>query len=291
MQTTIRNHRFALTVDTLGAQPVSLKNADGAQLLWTGDPAYWAGQAPVLFPMVGALRNGRATLGDKTLEMGQHGFARRREFTLTGQTDASLSYTLTADDATRAMYPFDFALTVTYTLTEEGYVTRFTVKNEDKAPMPFAIGGHPGFNVPVGEDAAFEDYTIVFEQEEDQVCPAIVVGQGLIDPANSTFTLRGREIPLRHELFYKDALVFEGLNSHKAAVLNKATGHGVEMDFTGFPMFGIWSAANDGPYVCLEPWTGCATRTDEGDDFAAKHGMKTLAPGETFEIGFTVRFF
>ena len=291
MQTTIRNSSFTLTADTLGAQPVSLKNAAGAELLWTGDPAYWAGQAPVLFPMVGALRGGKATLGDFTLEMGQHGFARRREFTLTAQTAESLSFTLTADDATRALYPFDFALTVTYALGPEGYTTRFTVENRGKEPMPFAIGGHPGFNVPVGEDAAFEDYTIVFEEEEDQTCPAIVVGQGLIDPANSAFTLKGREIPLRHDLFYKDALVFENLNSHRVAVVNKSTGRGVEMDFTGFPLFGIWSAANDGPYVCLEPWTGCATRTDEGDDFAAKHGMTLLPPGETLHYSFQVRFF
>ena len=291
MRHTIANARFTLTVDTLGAQPVSLKNAAGAELLWTGDPAYWAGQAPVLFPMVGALREGKATLGDKTLAMGQHGFARRREFVLAAEAGDRLCFRLCDDEATRVLYPFAFGLWVTYVLTDEGYRTEFRVENRGGEPMPFAIGGHPGFNVPVGETAAFEDYTIVFEQEEDQTCPAIVMGQGLIDPSRSAFTLHGREIPLRHDLFYQDALVFEGLNSHRVAVLNKSTGRGVEMDFTGFPMFGVWSAANDGPYVCLEPWTGCATRTDEGDDFAQKHGMIALAPGRQFEIGFTVRFF
>lgn len=275
-------------VDSLGAQLVSLKETNGFEYLWTGDPKYWAGQAPVLFPMVGALRSGKATIGGKEIQMGQHGFARRREFALKDQQEARISLTLRADDETRQMYPFDFELTVTYTLRETGVETGFRVKNLGSGEMPFAIGGHPGFNVPVGEDAVFEDYLIRFGQDEHQRCPAIVMGQGLIDPQKTAFELNGREIPLRHSLFYQDALVFEGLNSYKVQIVNPNTGKGVEMDFTGFPLFGIWSAANDGPYVCLEPWTGCATRTDEGDAFEAKKNMLFLAPGGEERRSFSV---
>ena len=291
MQYTFSNDQFTAVVDSLGAQLVSLKDPTGFEHIWVGDPAYWAGQAPVLFPMVGALRQGRTQIDGRWYEMGQHGFARRREFTCTASSTDSLTMTLTADEATRAMYPFDFRFSVTYTLSAEGYETRFTVENTGGRPMPFAVGGHPGFNIPMGEEAAFEDYTIVFEHPETQRCPAIVLGQGLIDPSACAFTLADQqEIPLRHDLFYRDALVFENLRSNKVAVLNRQTGRGVEMDFTGFPLLGIWSAQNDGPYVCLEPWTGCATRTDEGDEFARKKGMTLLAPGEIFPRGFTVRF-
>lgn len=276
-------------VDSLGAQLVSLKGENGFEYLWTGDPKYWAGQAPVLFPMVGALRGGKGTIKGRKIEMGQHGFARRREFSLKAQEEAQVSLTLCADEETRAMYPFEFELTVTYSLTKEGVETAFCVKNLGTEEMPFAIGGHPGFNVPVGEDAAFEDYLIRFEREEDQKCPAIVMGQGLIDPQKTAFELLGREIPLKHSLFYQDALVFEGLNSQKVQIVNPKSGNGVEMDFSGFQLFGIWSAANDGPYVCLEPWTGCATRTDEGDAFEDKKNMIFLAPGGEERRSFSVR--
>ena len=99
-----------------------------------------------------------------------------------------------------------------------------------------------------------------------------------------------REIPLCHSLFYNDALVFENLRSRRVKVLNKATGRGVEMDFSQFPLLGIWSAKNDGPYVCLEPWTGCATQTTEGDGFLEKKGMQLLPPGEKKAYAFSVRF-
>lgn len=286
---TISNGSLTAQVDSLGAQLVSLKGTDGAELIWTGDPNYWKGQAPVLFPMVGALRAGKTLIGGQWYEMGQHGFARHMEFASAQVGTDSLSLTLTSNAETKKMYPFDFAFTVTYALTESGYTTTFTVENTGTETMPFAVGGHPGFNIPVGEDAAFEDYTIVFEKPETQRCPAIVMGRGLIDPTGCVFTLDDqREIPLRHSLFYQDALVFEQLDSHWVQVCNKKTGRGVAMDFTGFPMFGIWSAQNDGPYVCLEPWTGCATRTTEGDEFGEKHGMTLLPPGEISTHTFAV---
>ncbi len=286
----ISNRRFTARIDSLGAQLVSLKNGSGFEHIWVGDPAYWKGRAPVLFPMVGALREGRTEIGGKWYEMGQHGFARHSEFALAQQTGDSVSLCLASTPETKAMYPFDFRFTVTYALTETGYTTAFTVENIGEAELPFVVGGHPGFNIPLGEGEAFEDYTIRFEQPETQRCPAIVMGKGLIDPDRCAFTLENeREIPLRHSLFYQDALVFEGLRSKRVGVVNKATGHGVEMEFSQFPMFGIWSAKNDGPYVCLEPWTGCATRTDEGDEFVRKHGMTLLPAGGKMEKTFTVR--
>lgn len=205
------------------------------------------------------------------------------------QREDTIALRLTANEATRKVYPFDFALTVAYTLTQEGVTTAFTVENLGEEEMPFVIGGHPGFNIPVGENAAFEEYTIQFEEAETQRCPVIEADSCLINNQECAYELKEeREIPLCHSLFYNDALVFENLRSRRVKVLNKATGRGVEMDFSQFPMLGIWSARNDGPYVCLEPWTGCATLTTEGDDFEAKKGMTLLAPGEKAEYSFSV---
>ena len=285
----IKNDRFTAQVDSLGAQLLSLKDETGFERIWVADPNYWHEHAPVLFPIVGALREDKVKIGGSWVTMGRHGFAKRTQFQQAQEGEGSIALTLTPTEATKACYPFDFALTVAYQLTEEGYTTTFTVENTGDQPMPYVIGGHPGFNLPVGE-GKFEDYTIQFERGEDQKCPVIEEGSCLINYEDCAYQLQGREIPLRHDLFYRDALVFDGLRSGWVRVVDKATGRGVEMDFSQFPMLGIWSAKNDGPYVCLEPWTGCATLTTEGDDYEQKKGMAFLTPGEKQSHAFTVKF-
>ncbi len=288
---TITDGSFTAKIDSLGAQLVSLTGPDGFEYIWVGDKAYWGGHAPVLFPIVGALREGKTQIGGKWYHMGRHGFARTSGFTAEEEPAGnSVALTLRASDETKEAYPFDFAFTVTYTLENGGLTTTFTVENTGGVPLPFSVGGHPGFNLPVGEEAAFEDYTLQFSQAETQRCPVIDLTTGLIDWDRHAFTMENQtEVPLRHSLFYQDALVFEGLNSHIIRIVNKATGKGIEMDFSGFPLLGVWSAVNDGPYVCLEPWTGCATLQSEGDVFEKKKGMAALAPGEKSVHRFLVK--
>lgn len=285
----IKDKSFTARIDSRGAQLVSLQGAGGQEYLWTGDQKYWGEHAPVLFPIVGALREGRTMVDGKWYEMGRHGFAKRSEFTLKERGEDWVALSLSDNEETRAVYPFGFTLTVTYRLAAGGIETRFTVENTGDRELPYAVGGHPGFNLPVDEEAEFEDYAIVFPEEERQACPVIDLETGLIDGEKKGFTFEGKEIPLQHSLFYQDALVFEGLKSRSVRIVNKKSGRGIEMDFSGFPMLGIWSAVNDGPYVCLEPWTGCATLTTEGDKLREKKGMTRLAPGERKENSFTVR--
>ena len=209
---TISNGTYTAQVDSLGAQLVSLKGPDGWEYIWTGDPAYWTGHAPVLFPMVGGLRGGRAKIAGDWHQMGRHGFARHQEFALAEQGEGRL--VLRSNPATLEAYPFPCALTVAYTLTENGYETAFTVENTGTSPCPTPSAATRGSTSPVDEQAAFEDYVIRFEKEETQRCPGIV-GDKLLDYSQITLELEGeREIPLRHELFARDALIFENLNSH-----------------------------------------------------------------------------
>lgn len=275
----------------LGAQLESLRNAEGLEYLWQRDPQWWGGCAPVLFPMVGALRKGRTVIGGRIYEMPQHGLARRREFSLLSHTESEAVFSLRADELTKKQYPFDFELQIAYRAEGASLATVYRVINRGEAPMPYAVGGHPAFNVPLCEGERFEDYTVEFEKEETASCPAIVMGEGLIDPSRMTPRLTGTSvIPLTHSLFYGDALVFEGLRSKKVTLRGKA-GRGLTMDFSSFPMLGVWSAVNDGPFVALEPWCGCATRTDENDEFAEKRWMRTLPPGQSEEFCYTVTIF
>ena len=280
MQITIQSNGYSAAVDTLGAELVSFKGKDGFEHLWQGDKTYWGGHAPVLFPIVGALRGGKVRIKGEWYEMGRHGFARRREFTVTSQTENAVTLVLNSDGETKKQYPYDFRFTVTYTLNGATLETAFTAENTGAEKLPFCVGGHPGFNIPVAEGEVFEDYDIVFEKPETQRCPEIDLAECLIDFNKVTYTLENETtIPLQHHLFYRDALVFQNTNSASVAVKSRKSGRGVEMDFSEFPMLGIWSAANDGPYVALEPWTGCATGVDEDDEFLSKRGMKELEPG------------
>ena len=188
---------------------MSLKGADGTEYLWVGDPAYWREHAPVLFPIVGALRENKAKIHGEWVEMNRHGFAKRSEFTVKEQREDTIALRLTANEATRKVYPFDFALTVAYTLTQEGVTTAFTVENLGKEEIPFVIGGHPGFNIPVGENAAFEDYTIQFEEAETQRCPVIEADSCLINNQECAYELTGeREIPPAPQPVLQRCLVF-----------------------------------------------------------------------------------
>ncbi len=290
MRITITEGGFAAAVETLGAELVSFTGKDGFEHLWQGDKMYWGGHAPVLFPIVGALRNGKVRIKGEWYEMGRHGFARRREFTVAEKTENAVALVLESDAETKKSYPFDFRLTVSYSLSGGALTTRFLVENTGDEPLPFAVGGHPGFNIPAEADGVFEDYDVVFEKPETQRCPEIDLAECLINFGKTNFELQNEaSFPLRHELFYRDALVFQNTDSNTVAVKSRKTGRGIEMDFSGFPMLGIWSAANDGPYVALEPWTGCATATDEDDEFLSKRGMTLLAPGEANAHAFTVK--
>lgn len=289
MRVTIQSKGGSAVIDTLGAQLVSFQDALGNEYLWQGDANYWSGQAPVLFPIVGALREGRATIEGKAYEMKRHGFARRMEFELVEREEDRAVFSLKANGESKTMYPFDFELRIAYRIEGTKLFNDYIVCNHDSQAMPFAVGGHPAFNCPVEKEGTLEDYQIEFERAETADCPAIDLNTGLIDFNNCKRMLEEeRVLPLRHSVFYGDALVFDQLKSNKVRLVSRKSGRGVEMDFTGFAYLGIWSAINDAPFVALEPWTGCATCTDEDNTLEHKRGMTLLQPGESFQVGFSV---
>ena len=286
----IQNKYGSAAVDTLGAQLMSFQNADGLEHLWQGDKTYWGGRAPVLFPIVGALRGGKTQIKGQTYEMRQHGIARHLPFTVTEQKEDSVTLTLVSTEDTKKQYPYDVALHMTYRLEEDHLVNEFRVENTDDEVLPFAVGGHPAFNCPMVEGESFEDYVVEFEKPETARCPMIDTSCALIDFHNRETVLEYETtIPMRHELFYKDALIFDTPRSRKVRLISRKTGHGVEMDFTDFCYLGVWSAKNDAPFVALEPWAGCATGKDEDDEFTHKRALTFLKPGKEAVFAFRVK--
>lgn len=288
MQTQIKSASLTITLSPFGGQLTSIKDTKGTEYLWQGNPTYWSGQAPILFPIVGSLRNNTGTTqSGKVLSMSRHGVAKKCDFALSSQSDSTAVYSLQANEETLAAYPFQFALEQRYSVSDNTITVEYMVRNRGEEPMPFQIGAHPGFNCPLFDGEDFSDYRVVFPQKETVRAP-LLTPDGLVDVSQTNFTFDNADtIQLQHSLFYKDAIALPHLKSDSVSLLNRE-GHGVQLDFPGFDYLLLWSAKNDAPFLCLEPWTGLATCTDESDIFETKRGVHILAPHGARSFSYTI---
>lgn len=291
MLTTLKNDRLTVTATSTGAELQSI-TANGIEYLWDGHAPYWGRRSPTLFPIIGALRNDFATSQNGDVHLPKHGFSRSAPFETVEATDTKVVYRYTDNEKTREMYPYAFAFTVTHELVEDGVRTTYTVENTGDVPMPYCVGGHPAFHVPLVEGEAFTDYVVEFEQNETADCPLIDMNTCLIDDSVFNRLLTDeKSFRLNHILFRGDALIFEDLKSNKAKLYSAKSGRGVEMEFGDFPTFAVWTMVDDQPFVCFEPWQGGATRKSEDDAFESKKNVVIAAPGETRSFSYTVRVF
>jgi galactose mutarotase-like enzyme len=259
-----------------------------AELLWQGDPTFWERCSPLLFPIVGALRDGAYSRGGSSYRLGQHGFARDCDFTIEAHGANHATFALVDDEATRACYPFAFRLEIAYHLTGSRLTITYRVTAPPDAELLFSIGAHPGFACPVNAEERLDDYLVELEAEET-ASRWPVVG-GLIADHSEPCLEGSRTIPLREGLFDRGALVFKDLRSRRASLLSRQTGHGIELAFSGFPYFALWSRPG-APFVCLEPWCGIADTVSAAGRLEDKEGIVRLAPTPIFERELTIRPF
>lgn len=283
---TLKADKLEIQVSSLGAELQSIKGTDGYEYLWQGDPAYWTGRSPILFPIIGGLPDETYSWKGKSYQMGSHGFARRTEFSLVKQTEYSLEFKISETETTLSQYPFAFDFYVIYSIEGNTLSEGFRVVNKNNDVMPFSVGGHPGFCCPMDDGKVYEDYTIRFEKPE--TLARRIKANKVLTGETRPFLANESEKLLQHNWFYCDAVILKGLQSNWVEL--SAGGRCVHMDFTGFPDFGIWSCANDGPYVCLEPWFGVDSTKGDSGRFEDKEGMVFLPAGETFEAAFHMTF-
>lgn len=279
---------WSITVSSLGAELQSVKAPDGLEYLWQGNPAFWSRRSPILFPIVGKLKDGEFHWKGKSYLMGQHGFARDREFTLVKKGSDFLRYQLDSDDESRNVFPWDFSLFVEYRLGEGTLQVLWEVGAGQAEDLFFSIGAHPAFRCPLFEHETWEDYLLVFQTAGP--LKKLKLKDGLLGKDVEALQLFENRLGLRPDLFDEDALVFAPLESKEVGLLNPSTGRGVVMKADGFPYYGIWSKKGGAPFVCLEPWHGVADTVDSGKDFAEKRGIIRLPPGERFESGYQLHF-
>ena len=287
---TISTEKISVGLTEAGGTLTSIKDAEGTEYLWQGDAAYWGGQAPILFPICGSIRGDRARTQDGSeLAMPRHGLVRKRDWRLERADETSAVFVFQSDEQTLAGYPYPFRLRSRYEVNGPTLTVTYEVTNIGERSMPFQVGGHPGFRCPFVEGDAYDDCYLEFEREEDCTAPEPVTETGLIDIDVRHPVLEGaRVLPLAHELFHKDAQILDELVSRRVRLRSRTSEKGVELAFDDFPYLIVWSSANDGPFVALEPWVGLSTCNDEDDVFEHKRNIQVAAPGETRSYAFTV---
>ena len=259
-----------------GAELQSLRDAHGREWLWQGDPAFWNRHAPILFPLVGRAPGDHIRYKDRAYPIGQHGFARDRDFEVLSSGPERAGFRLLADPETRRAYPFDFELDIRFELAGPALLQTVTVRNPGAVTLPASIGFHPGFQWPLpGSTGGATDHVILFEAEEPAEIRRLIAGG--VDPVGRPTPVVGRSLALDPELFREDAIIFDKIRS-RSVWLGVPGRDGLRVDFPDLPYLGIWTKPG-APFLCIEPWQGHAAPAGFQGEIGDIPGMMHIAPG------------
>ncbi len=272
---TIASGGLSAAINPLGAELSVLRDGEGRDLLWDGDPAFWTGRAPILFPIVGALVDDGYTLDGQRYHLPRHGFARRRRFALADHQPDSATFRLDADDDTRAAYPFDFRLDMRFALSAAAIEMAATVTNRGDTPMPASFGFHPALRWPLPYGRPRTDHRITFAAPEPGDIRRIDAA-GLLLPDPRPTPVAGNVLHLTDDLFAEDAVILDTPAS-RSLTYGAPDGPKIAVDFPAMPQLGIWTKAGAG-YICIEPWQGIADPAGFAGDLRDKPGMVIIAP-------------
>lgn len=279
MQYTLTHAGYSIVISSLGAELQSFQKWS-REYLYSKKEGFWQRQSPVLFPIVGALRDGKYIHDGREYVLSQHGFAREKEFELMQDTPDALTFQLVSDEQSREKYPFDFTLTITYILSDTGLRVEYSVKNIGNTSLLFSLGAHPAFSVE-----NIDEYAIRFEGDKYSL---------LVDRLKKWLLAYSEEVPLENgqlpfaeSLFEKDAMIFRELQSQKV-IFEKNNQKILEFDRGNFPHFALWKQPN-APFLCLEPWQWYADSVDSSGIFSEKSGIVSLETGEEMDFWWGVR--
>lgn len=276
----LSNDVISAQINTLGAELCSLKNTENKDFIWEGDPAYWGKHSPVLFPIVGTLKNNTYTHNNKEYILTRHGFARDMEFELVDQTANTATFSIQSNSTTLASYPFQFELQIQYTLFHSTLEIAYKVINKDNSAIPFSIGTHPAFALP----GNFENYSLEFEKVEP--LEYTLLENDLVSTQTETIATNSNFVPLTHKLFERDALIFKKLESKSLTIVEKEIPR-LKVHFEDFPNLGIWTKVG-APFLCIEPWFGYSDTTETNGNLFEKEGIIVLKSTDTFQTKFSI---
>ena len=282
MDITIKNQQLTATINPKGAELNSLKSVS-TEYIWEGNAKYWGKHSPVLFPIVGTLKNNSYLFNGQVYALSRHGFARDNNFNVKSQTEDSVVFSLTSNDDTRRVYPFDFELELAYTLIANTLHLEYRVTNNGESVMPFSIGAHPAFALP----GNFESYSLKFEKAEPLESVQLV--DDLLSEKITTLPAENGVLPLSYKLFENDALIFKSLLSDSVTIAKNGNDY-IKVSYADFPHLGIWTKES-APFLCIEPWQGYSDSPDTRGNLIEKEGVILLEAGKKYTAGFTVEIF
>lgn len=286
---TLQNETLTATIAPKGAELQQLSNnSNGINYLWSGDSNYWGKYSPVLFPIVGGLKGDSYFYNNNQYHLPRHGFARDKDFTPQQLSPTEVVFVLNDDEQTRAVYPFAFTFKIRYQLNQNRLACTYEVENPGNDVLPFSVGAHPAFAVPLTQGLQYSDYYLAFNIAEN--LQRWKLQNGLVATNEAAVPTENNKLPLQPSLFYEDAIVLKNLQSNCITLGSEKDKHGLNFYFNNFPFFGIW-AAKDAPFVCLEPWCGIADSVNHNQQLTEKEGINLLAPGELFERTWSVECF
>lgn len=284
----ISNGKLIAGIDSLGAELKSLRDTETEkEYMWSGDAKYWGRTSPVLFPFVGGLKDGAYRVGDRSYTMEKHGFAKTTEFRLLSHEETEIWFILEADDETKKTYPYDFKLEIGYRLEDRKLRVMWRVENPSDETLYFSIGGHPGFNCPINAEEKREDYFLKFDAEECIRC-TVIGADGLASDNKVIYELEDGLLPIKEELFEKDAIVMEDYQLHSLSLVTPDRQPYITVRFD-MPVVAVWTPAGvEAPFVCIEPWCGICDHTDFNGTIEERKWGNAVEPGKRFTSGYDI---
>lgn len=275
----LKNDKYMIKIDSLGAELKSVLYKE-EEYLYQGDTQYWHRSSPILFPIVGRLKNNNYIYENKNYTLPIHGFARHNEFILENETDTSLTFILKENTQSLKHYPFSFLLSLTYTLFENSFKLSYKVSSSEE--IFFSLGAHPAFLLK----APIHETYLEFEENENADLFCLNLDYGCIDDKKKDF-LNSKTLKLHQNIFSKDALIFKNLNSKKVNLKNELNTKSVHVDFDGFEYLAFWAPV-DAPFVCIEPWCGIADDIHTNHELEDKTSIIKLSKNKIFEKSLSI---
>lgn len=286
----LKNNYLEVNAKSHGAEITRvLGKKDNTDFLWNGDKNYWGYHSPVLFPIVGKVKNNLYKIDGLNYTLNQHGLARLENFSLKEQTTDKLVFQLDYNEETLKVYPYKFSLKITHILEENKVTTKYEVENKDDKDIYFGIGAHPAFMCPIEKNEKFEDF--YFEFDKAETAKILKVNKdGLFTRDLENYLENESKINLNFDIFKDDALVFENLKSNCISLKSQKSKKHIKFDFSEFPVLGLWTK-EDYPFICIEPWFSHADYEDFEGDFKEKEGIIKLAKNDIFKCKYSVVYF
>lgn len=286
----IENEFLRVSARNFGAELISIFNKKtGTEHLWQANEKFWGWHAPMLFPIVGRTINDQLSIGGINCPMEKHGFARKSTFELLELSEQKMVFVLRSNAKTFKIYPYHFELLSAFSIKENRLTHSFEVINTGNEPMYFQLGGHPAFAVPFYANESYSDYYLEFEKTEN-AHRHFINTDGFFDGRTELVLNNTPTLPLQLDMFAEDAIIFKNLQSKSVSIRSKNHSHYLKVDFHDFNYLGLWAKVN-APYVCIEPWLGCASAIGDSGELIKKEEVITLPAGNSLMRHFSVSIF